>query len=68
MTEEPVEKLFTPQELAEYFDVPVSTLYDWRWRGEGPRGFRVGKRIRYRRSDVEQWIHQRLQESHPNRR
>ena len=68
MTREPVEKLFTPQELAAYLDVPVSTLYDWRWRGEGPRGFRVGKRIRYRRSDVEQWIHQRLQESDPSRR
>ena len=68
MTREPVEKLFTPQELAAYLDVPVSTLYDWRWRGEGPRGFRVGKHIRYRRSDVEQWIHQRLQESDPSRR
>jgi excisionase family DNA binding protein len=68
MTREPVEKLFTPQELAAYLDVPVSTLYDWRWRGEGPRGFRAGKHIRYLRSDVEQWIRQRLQESSASRR
>ena len=34
-------ELLSPQDLADYLDVPVSTLYDWRWRGEGPKGFRV---------------------------
>ncbi|MGH8936884.1 MAG: DNA-binding protein [Acidimicrobiia bacterium] len=28
--------------------MPAATLYQWRYRGEGPRGFRVGKHLRYR--------------------
>jgi excisionase family DNA binding protein len=55
-----LDELLSPQDLADYLDVPVSTLYDWRWRGEGPTGFRAGKYIRYRRSDVEEWIQRQL--------
>lgn len=63
-----MEKLLTPQDLAAYLDVSLSTLYDWRWRGEGPNGFRVGKHIRYRRSDVEQWIQHQLRAAQLSRR
>ncbi len=63
-----MEKLLTPQDLAAYLDVSLSTLYDWRWRGEGPSGFRVGKHIRYRRSDVEQWIQHQLRAAQSSRR
>jgi excisionase family DNA binding protein len=45
-------------ELAAYLGVPVSTLYVWRQRGEGPPGFKVGKRVRYRASDVVAWLEQ----------
>ena len=55
------ERLLTVEELAEYLGVPVATLYQWRHRGEGPPGFRVGRYIRYRRNDVEQWIRDRLE-------
>ena len=55
-----LDELLSPQDLADYLDVPLSTLYDWRWRGEGPKGFRAGKHIRYRRSDVEEWIQRQL--------
>ena len=62
-----LDELLSPQDLADYLDVPVSTLYDWRWRGEGPKGFRAGKHIRYRRSDVEEWIQRQL-DSHLSHR
>jgi excisionase family DNA binding protein len=55
------ERLLTVQDLAEYLGVPATTLYQWRHRGEGPPGFRVGRYIRYRRNDVEQWIRDRLE-------
>ncbi|WP_246222625.1 helix-turn-helix transcriptional regulator [Phytoactinopolyspora limicola] len=32
-------------ELAEYLGVPVSTVYDWRTHGKGPRGHRFGERV-----------------------
>ncbi len=48
------------QELATYLEVPINTLYRWRHRGEGPTGFRVGRYVRYRSSDVDRWIQQQL--------
>lgn len=59
-----IDRLLTPRELAVYLDVPLTTLYAWRYRGEGPAGFRVGKHLRYRLSDVEEWIRERIQDSH----
>ncbi|HEU4319881.1 MAG TPA: helix-turn-helix domain-containing protein [Acidimicrobiia bacterium] len=57
----PDEQLMTIQELAQYLSVPVGTLYQWRYRREGPPGFRVGRHVRYRRSDVQEWIEQQVQ-------
>ena len=50
------EKLMTLADLAEFLGVPVATLYGWRHRGEGPRGYRVGRHVRYRRVEVEDWL------------
>ncbi len=58
---ETLDRLLTVEELADYLGVPIATLYQWRHRGEGPPGFRVGRYIRYRRNDVEQWIRDRLE-------
>ena len=54
------ERLLTVEELADYLGVPVPTLYQWRYRREGPPGFRVGRYIRYRPTDVQQWIERQL--------
>lgn len=54
------DRLLTVDELAEFLDLPVRTLYTWRYRGEGPVGFRVGKHIRYRWSDVDRWVRERV--------
>ncbi|HUG09109.1 MAG TPA: helix-turn-helix domain-containing protein [Acidimicrobiia bacterium] len=47
------ERLLTVAELARYLGVPVGTLYQWRYRSEGPPRFRVGRHVRYRPRDVE---------------
>ncbi len=62
-----LDQLLTPQDLAAYLDVPLNTLYRWRHRGGGPAAFRVGKHIRYRRNDVEQWILLQLQAAQSSR-
>jgi len=59
-TMENEDRLVSVRELADYLDVPVQTLYAWRYRREGPPGFRVGRHLRYRWSDVQGWIEQRL--------
>jgi excisionase family DNA binding protein len=48
--------LLSVKQLADYLDIPVSTIYAWRTQGKGPRGFRVGKQVRYRTSDVGKWL------------
>lgn len=52
--------LLTIEELSEYLRVPVKTLYDWRYRGLGPAGLRVGRYVRYRRADVDAWLETRF--------
>lgn len=48
--------LMTTDELMAELKVPKSTLYAWRATGKGPRGIRVGKHLRYRPADVEEWL------------
>ena len=48
--------LMTLAETAAYLRTPVATLRYWRHLGEGPAGFRLGRRVMYRRADVDRWI------------
>jgi len=48
--------LLSSQQLAEYLQVPVQTVYDWAARGTGPARHKVGRYSRYRRADVEAWL------------
>ncbi|KHL03198.1 helix-turn-helix transcriptional regulator [Sinomonas humi] len=44
------------RELSAYLGVPVSTIYDWRARGLGPRAYRFGKHLKFAVADVTAWI------------
>lgn len=50
------DRLLTISEVAAFLQVPVGTLYQWRHRGIGPAGLRVGRHVRYRMRDVEAWL------------
>lgn len=65
---EHLDRLLSVDELAAYLGIPVATLYAWRYRGQGPPGFRAGRHIRYRRGDIEQWVDGQLEDSrrHPS--
>lgn len=56
---QPSNDLLTTEEVAEILRVPVATVRKWRSEGVGPRGFRIGKYVRYRRSAVEIFIEDR---------
>ncbi len=51
-----MERLLSLPEVAEYLGVPLPTLYQWRSRGEGPPGHKIGKHVRVRRDDLEAWL------------
>jgi predicted DNA-binding transcriptional regulator AlpA len=57
-----LDRLLSARELAAHLGVPVTTLYAWRYRGEGPPGFRVGRHLRYRWRDVDLWIRGRRED------
>ena len=45
-------------QLAAQLGVSVQTLYDLRSQGRRPRGFRVGRELRFRVSEIAAWLNQ----------
>ena len=50
------DRLMTVEDLAEYLRLPTGTIYKQRSEGTGPPGYRVGKYVRWRRSEVDAWL------------
>lgn len=48
--------LLTIDDVAALLRMPVASLRYWRVLGTGPRGFIVGRRLRYCHDDVLSWI------------
>lgn len=48
--------LLTVTEAAAFLRAPVATLRYWRHLGIGPDGFRLGRRVLYRREDLDRWV------------
>ncbi len=49
-------QLLTLRETADILRTPVATLRYWRHLGIGPDSFRLGRRVMYRRADVDRWV------------
>ena len=45
-------------EVAELVRAPIETVRYWRHVGNGPKSFKVGRRVLYAIDDVEAWIAQ----------
>jgi excisionase family DNA binding protein len=60
--EQPEQYLSTEQ-VADWLNVPVSTVRYWRSLGRGPESITFGKSVRYARSAVEQWITEQSRQS-----
>ena len=56
MEERTAGRLWSVEDLSDFLQVPVKTLYQWRLRGYGPKGRRIGKYVRYKESDVIEWV------------
>lgn len=50
------DELLTPQELADRLRVPVGTIYAWNYKDTGPGYLKVGRHVRYLRSEVDRWL------------
>lgn len=44
--------------LADFLGLTVATLRKWRWLRSGPKFVKVGRLIRYRKTDIDAWLDQ----------
>ncbi|MET8129634.1 helix-turn-helix domain-containing protein [Streptomyces sp. NBC_01707] len=56
-------RYLTPVDLADLLGVPLETVYQWRRKQTGPRGFRVGRHLRYDPEDVRAWVATLMEEA-----
>jgi predicted DNA-binding transcriptional regulator AlpA len=49
-------------DLARMLRLTPASIYAMRHRGDGPRGIRVGKHVRFDPGDVEKWLASRKEE------
>jgi excisionase family DNA binding protein len=50
------DRLMSVDDLADYLAIPVQTVYKQRAEGTGPPGYRVGRYVRWKRSEVDAWL------------
>jgi predicted DNA-binding transcriptional regulator AlpA len=56
------DRYLTPEDLVQLFELPsVETVYQWRRKRIGPRGFRVGRHLRYDPAEVQAWVRSRTE-------
>jgi excisionase family DNA binding protein len=52
--------LFTQAEAADHLRLSERTLKRWRVSGSGPAFVKLGRRVLYRKLDLEEWIASRV--------
>jgi hypothetical protein len=52
----PAKQTLSPREIAQSYGIPEGTLANMRWQKQGPKYYRVGRRILYKVVDVEGWL------------
>lgn len=53
------DRLLTLEEVADYLNVPASTLRRWRVEHTGPVALKVGRVLRYDPADLTRWVNSR---------
>lgn len=57
-----VSVLLNTTEAAEVLRVAALTLHRWRKEGRGPAYVEMGRKVYYRRVDIDRWIEAQLQQ------
>jgi predicted DNA-binding transcriptional regulator AlpA len=57
--------VITTEELAVLTHTTPNTVRYWKHIGKGPKAFKLGKRVVYRREDVETWVNEQYLKANP---
>jgi len=52
--------LDTPEAAMYLGNLQPTTLEQWRWNGKGPKFIKLNRAVRYRRSDLDEFIERRI--------
>ena len=55
--------MFRTKDAASYIGLTKSTLEAWRCRGGGPQFLKLGKAVRYRKEDLDNFLSSRVRTS-----
>jgi hypothetical protein len=64
---QPDDEMLSIEEAATYLRLPVATLRYYRHLGTGPHSFRVGRHVRYWRTDLVLWLTEQTNRPHDHR-
>tara|TARA_B100001248_G_C27166969_1_gene356180 strand:+ start:336 stop:545 length:210 start_codon:yes stop_codon:yes gene_type:complete len=53
-----MEQYYTSNELSTLWGISSHTLRKWRWEGRGPKFTKIGRRVMYRKSDIETYANE----------
>lgn len=52
--------VLTTSEAAAYLSIQPTTLEQWRWNGKSPRFVKIGRSVRYRITDLDAFLAERV--------
>jgi predicted DNA-binding transcriptional regulator AlpA len=58
-----IKEILTTKDLAELLGVKPNTIDIWRLKGYGPKYYKLGHIVRYKRADVEAWFNENISQS-----
>lgn len=61
-------ELLTVEDVAQMTRSTVAAIYQWRRRGKGPKGVRVGNKVLFRHQDIDAWLESRAEAGAGGRR
>jgi Helix-turn-helix domain len=62
----PGDEMLALQEACRFLRVPEGTLRYWRHLGSGPRSFKIGRHVRYWRTDLILWLTEQTNRARPS--
>lgn len=54
-------RLLTTKDMEAEYGIPIATQYQMRLRGEMPPAVKFGRKLYYRREDIEKWVASKLE-------
>ena len=60
------DELWTADDLSDFLKVPKATLYNWNYLRVGPRPLKIGRHLRWWKSEVIEWVNEQRLPSWPD--